>query len=203
MRIFLLLFLLAFGEGLHAQHIDIDLLRKINLNRNTSWDQPMELTSITGHAFGIAAPISICAAAWVKKDPKLLEKGVNMSIAFVINTGSTFVLKRVVDRTRPAARYPDIQSFENERNHSFPSGHTSSAFVTATSLSLNFKKWYVIVPSYAWAAAVGYSRLHLGAHYPSDVLGGAVLGAGSALVTYKANQWLKSYFTKKYVEPIK
>jgi membrane-associated phospholipid phosphatase len=88
---------------------------------------------------------------------------------------------------------------ENERFHSFPSGHTSNAFVTATSLSLNFKKWYVILPTYAWATAVGYSRMHMGVHYPSDVFAGAIVGAGSALITYKANQWIKSYYEKKFV----
>lgn len=183
-----------------AQNLDIELLREINVNRNRNLDKPMEFISDSEYAIGIAMPISVCAAAWIKKDTKLLEKGVNMSIAMVLNTGSTFVLKRIVNRPRPATVYPDIQSFDRDKFHSFPSGHTSNAFVAATSLSLNFKKWYVVVPSMAWAAAVGYSRMHLGAHYPSDVIGGALLGAGSAIVTYKVNQWLKSYYIKKYVD---
>ena len=199
MRIFLFIPILFFLQSSSAQNADIDILRKINVNRNTGLDKPMELVSNTEYAIGIAMPISVCAAAWVKKDSKLLEKGVNMSLAMVLNTGSTFVLKRVVNRSRPATVYPDIQSFDKDKFYSFPSGHTSNAFVAATSLSLNFKKWYVVVPSFAWAAAVGYSRMHLGAHYPSDVLAGALLGAGSALVTYKANQWIKSYYIKKYV----
>jgi membrane-associated phospholipid phosphatase len=71
-----------------------------------------------------------------------------------------------------------------------PSAHTSSAFATATSLSLAFPKWYVVVPSFVWASSVGYSRMHLGVHYPSDVLVGALVGSGSAFLTQKANQWL-------------
>ena len=73
-----------------------------------------------------------------------------------------------------------------------PSGHTSSVFATATSLSMAYPKWYVVVPSFVWAGSVGYSRMHLGVHYPSDVIIGALVGSGSAILTRKANQWLNS-----------
>jgi membrane-associated phospholipid phosphatase len=53
-----------------------------------------------------------------------------------------------------------------------------------------------VVPAYTWASAVGYSRMHLGVHYPSDVLAGALLGAGSAWVTYKLNKWLQQTYLK-------
>ena len=64
------------------------------------------------------------------------------------------------------------------------------AFATATSLSLTYPKWYIIVPAYSWAGAVGYSRMHLGVHYPSDVFIGALVGAGSAWLTHAMNKKL-------------
>jgi undecaprenyl-diphosphatase len=71
--------------------------------------------------------------------------------------------------------------------YSFPSGHTSSSFSAVTALSRAYPKWYVIAPSFLWAASVGYSRMYLGVHYPTDVTAGAVLGVGTSF----AMGWLR------------
>lgn len=179
-----------------AQGSDISMLRSLNINRNTSLDGSMQFISNSEYAVGILVPVSICAAAWATRKHTTLEKGVNISLAVILNTASTYVVKRVIDRPRPSVTYPDIQAFESERHYSFPSGHTSNAFCVATSLSLNYRKWYVALPAFAWAAGVGYSRMHLGMHYPSDVLAGALLGAGSAYATYQVNKWMKKKYEK-------
>ena len=57
---------------------------------------------------------------------------------------------------------------------SFPSGHTASAFAFASSVAPDYP--VLSLPLYALAGMVGYSRMHTGVHYLSDVLGGAVLG---------------------------
>jgi membrane-associated phospholipid phosphatase len=66
------------------------------------------------------------------------------------------------------------------------------AFATATSLSLVCPKWYVILPSFTYASLMGYSRMYLGVHYPSDVLIGALIGSGSA--------YLSHYIYKKIIK---
>ncbi|HAD33313.1 MAG TPA: phosphatase PAP2 family protein [Chitinophagaceae bacterium] len=198
MRLFLSLWLLVHTVDILAQSPDIELLKSIHVERNQQWDGTARFISSTEYAIGFGLPLGVCAASWMKRDPELFKKGVNMSLALALNTASTFIFKRIVNRPRPAQTYSFISPLEYERNYSFPSGHTSNAFVTATSLSLQFKKWYVVVPAHLWAGAVAYSRLHMGVHYPSDVLAGAVLGSASALATYKVNQWIHRKYAKKY-----
>ena len=66
-------------------------------------------------------------------------------------------------------------------------------FALATSLSVKYPKWYVIAPSALWACSVGVSRMNEGVHYPSDVLAGAAIGAGCAVVNIYVNKWLNKW----------
>lgn len=116
--------------------------------------------------------------------------------ALALNTGITYGMKYAINRQRPYDRYEDINPVLTSGSPAFPSGHTSTAFTTAMNLSLAIPKWYVAVPAFTWASAVGYARMHLGVHYPSDVLMGAVVGAGSAWLSHKANMWLQQRKTK-------
>ncbi|WP_370577362.1 phosphatase PAP2 family protein [Mucilaginibacter sp. SP1R1] len=125
-----------------------------------------------------------------------METFINLGVSVL----ATNLIKITVNRTRPADRYPD-EIFVNSPTHnqSFPSGHTSLAFATATTLSMQYHKWYITVPAYAWAASVGYSRMYLGKHYPTDVLAGAAVGIGTAYVGHWFNQKLfkKHYLTSQ------
>jgi membrane-associated phospholipid phosphatase len=107
-------------------------------------------------------------------------------------------MKFSFDRSRPFVTYPnDITKYTKAGSKSFPSGHTSMAFATATSISLMYPKWYIIAPSFLWASSIGYSRMYLGVHYPSDVLAGALLGAGSSIGTHYLFKYLKNRHSKK------
>ena len=122
--------------------------------------------------------------------PKGKENAYATAGSLAINSILTFGLKWSIQRERPFANNPNIYKKTQAGSYSFPSGHTSTAFATATSLTLAYPKWYVAVPAYAWASAVGYSRMHLGVHYPSDVLAGAIIGTLSSFVAFKLNQKL-------------
>jgi undecaprenyl-diphosphatase len=131
----------------------------------------------------------------VNHDKELQIKAVETGASILLAEGLTISLKAVTKRERPYLAYPDLFTGKSPSNdYSFPSGHTSVAFATATSLSLAYPKWYVIVPSFAYAGTVGYSRMYLGIHYPSDVLAGALVGAGSSLLTWQ----LQKLLNKKY-----
>jgi undecaprenyl-diphosphatase len=107
-------------------------------------------------------------------------------------------IKYAINRPRPYITYPGlVQPYEtSETGLSFPSAHTSLAFNTAATLDIRFHKWYITAPAYLWASAVGYSRLYLGEHYPSDVLIGAAIGVGSAYLV----RWMdKKIYQRRHV----
>lgn len=111
------------------------------------------------------------------------------TLAHVSAVGGTMLLKRLLKRPRPYALLPEIRARRSsdivgvkvKDPYAFPSGHTAVAFAMITSLSLSHPQWYVMAPGYAWAAAIGMSRIWLGLHYPSDVLGGVLLGAAASV----------------------
>jgi undecaprenyl-diphosphatase len=187
--IFFTLFLLNFS--LFAQNPDIDILKKINQDRNQNLDKPFNSISKSVYPLSFSLPISLLGMSFIKKNKNLQRQGLTSLASLAISMGTTYSLKKIIHRDRPYITYPNIQPYYFENDPAFPSGHSTAAFSTATSLSLTFKKWYVVVPAYTWAGAVAYSRLHLGVHYPSDILAGAAIGAGSAWLCYKANRWLQ------------
>ena len=138
----------------------------------------------------IGLPVGMATAGLIKHDDKLLRNACVTLAATAICAGFTTAMKYSINRDRPFITYPDITKKTKAGSPSFPSGHTSIAFATATSLSLAYPKWYVIVPGYTWAGTVAYSRMYLGVHYPSDVLIGALVGAGSAYLSYTVNKKL-------------
>jgi len=182
--------LLLFSSNCFSQNVDINLLNEINLNRNKSLDPTFRFITNSASPVSIAAPLVIYSVGLIKKDSTLKGKGIFIGETFLVAALFTTALKYSVNRDRPFVTYPFIEKVTSGGSPSFPSGHTSTAFATATSLSIAFPKWYVIAPSFIWASAVGYSRMDLGVHYPSDVLAGAIIGSGSALLTYELNKWI-------------
>ena len=176
--------------NLYSQNLDIDLLREINLNRNTKLDNTFRLITNSASPVSIATPLIIYSVGVINDDETIKKKGIYIAETFLVSAFISTGLKYSINRDRPFVTYPDLEKVTSGGSPSFPSGHTSEAFATATSLSIAFPKWYVIAPSFLWAGAVGYSRMDLGVHYPSDVLVGAVCGFGSAYLTYKLNNWI-------------
>lgn len=120
--------------------------------------------------------------------PKTRIAGVQIALSLaltslVVNLG----IKPVVGRTRPytAAHFTTI--VPHPSGTSFPSGHTAAAFATAWAFFLCFKKahpgwcaWVLVL-----AGLVGFSRLYLFVHYPTDVLAGAGIGIVIAAIIYR------------------
>jgi len=172
-----------------AQNADIEILRNINTISGTR--ETSQFISNTTTLVGASVPVALGIAAIIEKDEDLLKSALCVGVSMGISVVTTYTVKHAVGRPRPFITYPQyITAYEDIHSNSFPSGHTSYAFATATALSLQYPKWYVIAPGYLWASSVGYSRMNLGVHYPSDVVAGALVGIGSAYLSYKINNWL-------------
>jgi membrane-associated phospholipid phosphatase len=190
-RLIILIFLLL-PVNIYSQNVDIELLRLINSPEVLPSDNFWRFVSNSEIYVGLGIPAGIGTTGLIKKDKELIRSACVILAAEAITSVISTAMKYSINRDRPFITYPDITKKSSAGSPSFPSGHTSNAFATATSLSMEFPKWYVIVPSYSWAGCVGYSRMHLGVHYPSDVLAGALIGSGCAWLTHVVNKKLNS-----------
>ena len=102
------------------------------------------------------------------------------------------LVKALVRRSRPSFRVTQARIVGLRAiGRSFPSGHTSQAFFTATLLAPYFHAGaWVVFLLYAMAVLVGITRMYVGAHYPRDVLAGAILGSAWGLLGALVNGYV-------------
>lgn len=186
----IVLLTLLVGYSSTAQNVDIDILRNINHNRNTTLDPTFK--TITNSVFPVAVgvPAVVTTLYLLNKDSASKQRAIIIGGTVIISSAITGLLKYSFQRERPFVTYPDINHITPEDSYSFPSGHTSTAFALATSVTIAYPKWYVATPAYLWASSAAYSRMHFGVHYPSDVIAGALIGSGSAWLCYQLNKRL-------------
>ena len=196
-KTYIFIIICLFPGILLSQNPDIRLLRSINSPESLPSDRFFRFISDSHGYLVIGIPVVSGAAGLIRHNDPVKIMAFEMIAAAAVNFGITTALKYSINRERPFITYPDIVKKSRAGSPSFPSGHTSSAFAAATSLSLSYPKWYIIIPSYTWAGTVGYSRMHLGVHYPSDVLAGAIAGSGSAWLTHVINKKLSLKSNKK------
>lgn len=100
-----------------------------------------------------------------------------VALAVLAADGLASLVKAAVGEKRPTEPHPLVTI---PHSHSFPSGHTATAFAGAMMLSYLVPR---AAPAFfVLAAAIAYSRLYVGVHFPLDVIGGAVIGLLTALL---------------------
>jgi len=105
----------------------------------------------------------------------------------VTSAVANLLVKPFGRRSRPdraAGEAPSARHVRMPASQSFPSGHTACAVAFASGAGRVLPA--ASVPLHVLAAAVGYSRVHTGVHYPGDVVAGAVIGAVTADITVAA-----------------
>jgi undecaprenyl-diphosphatase len=112
----------------------------------------------------------VCAVVW--RRPLVLAW---VLAAVAIGALSSGELRNLIGRPRPSTRYASPDALVHRpKDPSFPSGHTTVAFACAAVLA--YFKPGLALPLFLLAAAIGFSRVYVGVHYPLDVVGGAACG---------------------------
>ena len=123
-----------------------------------------------------AALAGILIAATVEGSTVFLQRAL---IGFAIELPLYWWLKNTLRRARPALERLSFRPVITPADRfSFPSGHSTAAFLFAGLAAVSFPAWAMVF--YVWASLVALSRVALGVHFPSDILAGALLGSGIA-----------------------
>ena len=111
-------------------------------------------------------------------------------VTFAADSAS-FGVKDLVQRTRPFVAHPQIHPLYVVHSSSFPAGHAATAFAGATLLTYVARRLWPLFLSVA--VAVGFSRVYVGVHYPTDVLAGAAVGIAVAGIAILFLRLLERY----------
>ena len=142
-------------------------------------------------SLGNAGILWIVMAAVLLIIPRTRKVGICMAIALVLDLLMTnCLLKNLVARTRPydVANFTDL-IVKKPKDYSFPSGHTAASFAAVTALFMSRKKLLGAI-SCVIAILIAFSRMYLYVHYPTDVLGGLLLGLLSGYIGSRLVLWL-------------
>ncbi|MDO5042176.1 MAG: phosphatase PAP2 family protein [Slackia sp.] len=164
-------------------NIDLSILHAIRANIATPLlDEVMPFVTSLGNLAFIW--FVIAALLLSKKEYRFYGAVVIAAIAAACIIGEIGI-KNVVERPRPFLVDPSlaIGLIAPPSSFSFPSGHTGSSFAAATALCFlpMAHAWFKAVPL-CGAACIAFSRLYLCVHYPSDVVGGIIVGVVSGII---------------------
>lgn len=150
--------------SIYFTHFDYDLTHYLrNLNNGGLLNTLFTYVTLTGD---ITFMVFIIIALFVGGARK---EALVFAIVFIVVNLLALSLKYVIARPRPG----DLGVIP-EAEASFPSAHAGNVFALATTISRYHRKFTIVM--FAWAVAVAFSRVFLGLHYVTDVIGGAVLG---------------------------
>ena len=175
--------LLFQSEKVLAQ--DIEKINPVDRSLIYPYHQTLDAISTAGAYTSLILP-GISVLGHMDDGKVLMRYALMYGESFLLTTATKELMKRTIDRNRPYWYFGEIPpGEEDDYQNSFPSGHTSYAFMGATFLSYTFSKeypksrfkWPVVAGSYAIATGVGVLRIRSGNHFFTDVIAGAAIGS--------------------------
>ena len=149
---------------------------------------------------GVVA-LFVIIPVFIYKFRSYLQKNIELFIfAFVSAFAARFIITELVhffyNRPRPFEVLEGVrQIMDHEEGGAFPSGHAALAFAVATAVSFYYPKTSILF--FLAAFSIGFGRVAAGVHWPSDILGGAIVGVGTALAIRLVQQ---KFFKKERLE---
>src|SRR3989337_3347434 len=167
--------------------LDDELYDGIQRNRTTSTSDVAEVVEEFGSfpSFGIMGTFYLGGA--LLDNYKAKTVAMDAFAASLVSAGViTSTLKVIVGRSRPDEGDGTYRFQPFRGPNSFPSGHTTQAFSLASVIAGHYDEWWVDALSYGIAGGVGLARIEQEAHFPSDVVAGAIIGTvvGKTIVRY-------------------
>ncbi|QYJ86238.1 phosphatase PAP2 family protein [Shewanella mesophila] len=171
----LLVFLILYLFTLESS-INLSIFRQLNGIAPHFPDWSLILLTDLGNGVTLGL-ITLCC---IIKRPELI---IRVIVASVLSLIIVPTLKQYFDAPRPAALLEIINIVGKTRlNHSFPSGHTASAFLFAGTLFFAYQCRNIKILVIGFASIIGLSRVIVGAHWPLDIIMGAFVGLFCAYV---------------------
>ena len=167
------------------QHLDERLMGRSHRSRSGALDRSLVALTRAANYSRLWLVIAAGLAAFGdRRGRRAAEDGlIALAIAAAVANGPA---KLLVRRRRPS-HHSRPALIRLPRSTSFPSGHSATAFAFATGACAELP---LLAPALIpLAGAVAYSRVHTGVHYPSDVVAGAAIGAGSGALAARLASW--------------